>query len=122
MRLPLKPIGLHSDESSADDTPTDFAPDPASKASNASAAASTPNVSGTPQADDPANAMVTIIEEDKVTGEQKESKIAMTKFWEYVKAKMAAAQAWAKQVLGNLKGNHNNENDPSKVEKPNSPG
>ena len=30
----------------------------------------------------------------------------MNKFWAYVKAKMAAAQAWADDVLAKLKGSH----------------
>ena len=114
LRLPLKPIGLHSDESSADDTPADFAPDQASpKAPSTSKAANSSGTSGAPQSDDPTNDEVTIIEEDKATGQLKESKVDMNKFWEYVKSKMAAAQAWAKQLLGSLKGNDKNDNDPS---------
>ena len=49
---------------------------------------------------------LTVIEDDKSTGRQKETKVEMNKFWTYVKAKMAAAQEWANKVVASLKSNH----------------
>ena len=107
LRLPLKPVGLHSDKSDvADDTPADFTSDEAS-----SKEPETSKASGDSK---PSSDELTIIEEDPVTGEIKETKVEMNNFWEYVKAKMAAAQNWAKKVLASLKGNHKDAGDPSK--------
>ena len=107
LRLPLKPVGLHSDKSTdADDTPVDFISDEASSMESENSKAS--------EAKNPAGSEMTVIEEDPVTGEFKETKVEMNNFWEYVKAKMAAAQSWAKNVLASLKGNHQKAGDQSK--------
>ena len=101
LRLPLKPVGLHSDKPDMpDDTPIDFPPD------NTSANA--------PEASHPANDKLIIIEEDQSTGEQKETKVEMDNFWAYLKAKMAAAREWAKKVLASLKNNHKDGENESK--------
>ena len=101
LRLPLKPVGLHSDHPSpADDTPTDFAPDKLPPI-----APEPSDNSETAKGNDPEEEKLTIIDEES-PDKQKETKIAMNKFWEYVKAKMAAAQEWASKVLGGLKGDH----------------
>lgn len=106
LRLPLNPVGLHSDNpSSAEDSPIDFPPDGMPpKASN---------LPETPEANAMPGAKLTIIEEDKATGEQKETKVEMNKFWAYVKAKMAAAQEWTKKVIANLKDNHGDSEEGS---------
>ncbi|KAL6720853.1 hypothetical protein ACLMJK_002778 [Lecanora helva] len=110
LRLPLKPVGLHSDKPDMqDDNPEDFT-------SNDSPPkpAETPDASSNPQNSKPTNEELTIIEENKATGELKETTVKMNSFWQYVKAKMAAAQAWAKTVLASLKGNQKNAGDQSK--------
>lgn len=99
LRLPLKPVGLHSDDpSSVEDRPTDFSPDEVSPSALESAEASkATSVSG---------GKVTVIEVDKATGEQKETKVEMSNLWSYFKSKMAAAQAWANKVIAGLKNHH----------------
>jgi len=102
LRLPLKPVGLHSDQpNSADDTPIDFPPDKTS-----SEAPNVSDTSETSQENNLASNEMTVVEENEVTGEPEETKVEMNKFWAYVKAKMASAQEWAKKVLASLKGNH----------------
>ena len=104
-------MGLHSDNPpTIEDSPADLPPDETSVVPAQTPQADTPGhkqnsdvPDGTQSSSDGA---VTIIEEDPKTGEQKESKVAMKNFWAYVKAKMAAAQSWANEVLASLKGNH----------------
>lgn len=102
LRLPLKPVGLHSDQpNSIDNAPVDFSPDKKPVSASGSAQVSSPS-----QESSLADDAVPIAGSGKETEEQKETKAEMNKFWSYVKAKMAAAQEWAKQVLSSLKSNH----------------
>ena len=108
MRLPLQPVGLHSDKSDDEnDVPADFSPDPippnASQTSHSLDESEAPRPSVTA---DPANDEMTVIEVEPSANGPKESKIELKNFWAYMRAKMAAAKQWAKEVLASLKGNH----------------
>ncbi len=101
LRLPLRPVGLHSDNpSSAEDSPTDFSPD-----------GMPPAMPASPEISEPNN---TSDEEVEATGTPKETKEEIQKLWAYAKAKMAAAQEWAKKVIASLKDNHKDPDEGSR--------
>ena len=103
---------MHSEKPTSDeDDPTDFDPDKSpSKPGDTDESLA---VLDKPHQPSPMNDTITITEADPVLGKEKETKIEMNKFWAYVKGKMAAAQAWAKQMLASLKGNHKKSGDQS---------
>ncbi len=101
LRLPLKPIGLHTDiPSSTNDSPIDFSPDEVLPPE-------TPASSGIPES------ALTVTEVANATETPKETKVDMNKFWAYVKAKMAAAQEWAKKVIASMKQNNKDPGEDS---------
>lgn len=120
-RLPLKPIGLHSDKhnSTEDDLPDLPAED--SHIDNSPTEANQPELADSPVGStvrvhgasatntkpvDPVETDVLIVtappEEDEQSDETKEE---LDNFWAFVKAKMKAAQQWAKEVVASLKAN-----------------
>lgn len=129
LRLPLKPVGLHSDlpeEPTPPDgpTPPDDPDDP-----NDSDEPTPPDEPTMPEKpsppakpsspDNPNDALkdtgpgitsdqeATADELAAETEEQKEeAKEEMNEFWAYVKAKMKAAEEWANKVIASLKANH----------------
>ncbi|KAM0802327.1 alkaline-phosphatase-like protein [Usnea florida] len=112
LRLPLKPIGLHSDKpTSSDDSVPDF-PAEASEPNPAASSVETSVSNDKASANDtkPVDSMETEGLTDTVSsedGEQsEEAKEALNNFWALVKAKMKAAQQWAKEVIASLKANH----------------
>lgn len=83
MRLPLKPIGLHSDKPDAiKDAPND------------------PSSEGNPQETTPGITSKTV---EAVAKTENESEEKMDDFWAYMKAKMAAAMKWADNAMSHLK-------------------
>lgn len=108
LRLPLKPVGLHSDL--PDELPSPDEPS-ASKQPTLPAEPASPEDPNFP----PKDTAPGVISEEQVTNdsmaaeteEQKEeAKEEMHEFWAYVKAKMKAAQEWANKVIASLKANH----------------
>ena len=102
LRLPLKPVGLHSDEPN---------PDPSSELSH------DPEVggSGFEQGDLDSEGVDfdTAVEETAATNEEEGEK-ALNDFWSYMKAKMKAAMEWAHSIVQNLSGSDKptaNENE-----------
>ena len=87
LRLPLKPIGLHSDDRVYNDNDEDFAPDT--------------KVSTDPESElagqDPAAG-------DSGNPDERESREGYKKFWAYMKAKMHKAMELAHKLLEKIKG------------------
>lgn len=88
LRLPLVPIGLHSDlPLTDDDSPTDFPSDPTpTVATTSDLAASATSVVNTPTSQSEGNAKENDAEENG-------------SFWDYLKAKLDAAKSWAVSVF-----------------------
>lgn len=121
-RLPLKPIGLHSEEhtSTEDDLPD--LPAETSHINDSPTEANEPELADSPvepnvQSDGtstintkPVDPVDTDVLNDPALPEDeeqsKETKEEMNKFWALVKAKMKAAQQWAKEIIANSKANH----------------
>lgn len=108
LRLPLKPVGLHSNLPD-EPTPPDESLAPKQPSLPVELASSVdPNFP--PKNTDPG-----VISEEQVTADnmaaeteeqKKGAKEEMNEFWAYVKAKMKAAQEWANKVIASLKANH----------------
>lgn len=90
LRLPLVPIGLHSDLSPTDDdSPIDLPSDP------------TPTVPATPNITALAtSALSTTTPTDQSENDSKENNAEVSEsFWDYLKAKLEAAKSWAVGVF-----------------------
>ncbi|KAL9137286.1 MAG: hypothetical protein Q9175_001512 [Cornicularia normoerica] len=119
LRLPLKPIGLHSDEPTSVD---DNIPDLPAETSHIDNSPTEPNltasrvqtnapVGGASSSDiksaDPIETDIVIDTAQPEDEEQsEETKEELDNFWALVKAKVKAAQQWAKEVIASLKANH----------------
>ena len=86
LRLPLKPVGLHSDMSDEDDKPEDFAADSDHNAGVTDAGIEAPTAGP----------------EEGKDGEDKPKKVNQA-FWEYMKLKLHKAVEWANKVVQGLK-------------------
>ena len=86
LRLPLKPVGLHSDLSDEDDKPEDFAADSDHNAGVTDAGIEAPAADS---------------EENKDGGDKPEK--VNQAFWEYMKSKLHKAMDWANKVVQGLK-------------------
>ena len=86
LRLPLKPVGLHSDLSDEDDSPEDFAADSDHSAGATDAGTEAPAASS----------------EENDDGEDEPKKVNHA-FWAYMKAKLHKAMEWANKVVQGLK-------------------
>ena len=91
LRLPLKPVGLHSDEPGPE-TPAD--PPTTTKPANLE--------QGTGDGDEEVNKEASSSGENNVSNDD-ESDEDLKKFWSYMKAKMKAAMDWAHRVFTGLK-------------------
>ena len=104
LRLPLVPIGLHSDlPPTDDDSPIDFPPDP------------TPTVPATPDITPPATSVSssptsTDQSENNSTGTDAEKSES---FWDYLKAKLEAAKSWAVGVFSSITTKTDESTDPN---------
>jgi len=91
LRLPLKPVGLHSDE-----------PNPSDDDVDASLPGADPEVNDEKTvADPPLDQDAPAAEE--VASNEDESKEEMNSFWAFMKKKMKAAMEWAHKVIAGLK-------------------
>ena len=103
LRLPLKPVGLHSDTANdVGDEPTD-----SSSKTQASEAVNNTEVSKLPES------APSRIGEDTGSDDNKETDKEMNNFWAYIKSKMKAAQDWAKKVIASIKANHGDDENGS---------
>ena len=84
LRLPLKPIGLHSDDKEEADHAEDFAPD----------------VEAVDE-EDPKIPLANSSNDE--AAEESKSQDEHTKFWAYMKAKMEKAMQWAHRIIEKLK-------------------
>ena len=94
LRLPLKPIGLHSDEGYSEKPPmvVDF---------------DGPETTGSNSAEfNQGDLDSEVVDADTSTTEsnEEESEEALDSFWSYMKAKMKAAMEWAHGVVQSIKG------------------
>ncbi len=107
LRLPLKPVGLHSDLPE-EPTPLDKPsapekPSPPAKTTSPDDPTFPPKHTGPEEiSDQQETADEMAAETEEQTEEAKED---MNRFWAYVKAKMNAAQEWANKVIASLKAN-----------------
>ena len=98
LRLPLVPIGLHSDiPATDDDTPTDLSSDPM------------PTVPATPIT----NAPTAQAENESKQNDVEESE----SIWDYLKAKLDAAKSWAVGVFSST-ANTNESTDSNQAQAP----
>lgn len=86
--MPLKPIGLHSDEpDSPDNTAVDFPT----------------NIETITDVQGPSTPNENDVVTDTEVSKDGESKTDLKDFWAYMKAKMKAAVAWAHKTIAGLK-------------------
>lgn len=86
LRLPLKPVGLHSDSNDEDDSPEDLAADSDHSTGVTDAGMEAPAAGP----------------EENKDGEDKPKKVNQA-FWEYMKLKLHKAMQWANKVVQGLK-------------------
>ena len=91
LRLPLKPVGLHSDISDPE-TPAD-PPSPSSTADFEQGPEDEQTMGHTSESES----------NDSQASDENESTKAYNNYWAYMKAKMKAAMAWANKVISGLK-------------------
>ncbi|KAL9064860.1 MAG: hypothetical protein Q9161_008602 [Pseudevernia consocians] len=122
LRLPLKPIGLHSDKQTSTEDDSSDLPAEASNIDNSPTEGNEPKLADSPvesniKADGastsdtkPVSPIETDILIETAPPEDEEqsekTKEEMNNFWALVKAKIKAAQQWAKEVIASLKANH----------------
>lgn len=92
LHLPLKPIGLHSeDPNPADDVPVDFSTDAENKSSLTAPAPLLTSISADESSAAPTSSVISNGEEADEDSEDKE----LSEWWAYVISKIEAAKAWA---------------------------
>ena len=106
LRLPLKPIGLHSDEPDSQDPPVavdfDSPDDSGSKSDTFNQTTGKPvseSVDSIPPSEEPPPST------------EEETTEALNDFWAYMKAKMKAAMEWAHGVVQSLGGSREGDGE-----------
>ena len=116
LRLPLKPIGLHSDDPNpADDDPADFSADAEHKASLTAPALSSVSTSADEPSVVPVKPVISNGEDVDQVSNGEEGKEELSDWWAYVISKIEAAKAWAAGITTKF---HKGTNEPTKESGP----